>query len=54
MTASQMDVLAGIITGHYIREEASYSEWIEEYELHRKRLSEYNEERSNVQEERED
>ena len=53
MTASQMDILAGIITDRYIPEGSTYYEWISEYELHRKRLSEYNEERSNVQEERE-
>lgn len=41
LTVNQRDILAGVITYLNRNEEASYVEWIEEYEYHRKRIEEY-------------
>ena len=45
LTVNQRDILAGVMTDRYISEEANYVEWIEEYELHRRRIQEYDESR---------
>lgn len=40
LTSNQRDILAGVMTSRYIYEDAKYSDWIEEYELHRRRIEE--------------
>lgn len=45
LTVNQRDILAGVMTDKYISEDANYVEWIEEFELHRRRIQEYDESR---------
>ena len=49
LTVNQRDVLAGVITNRYIHEDANYSQWIEEFELHRQRIEETIVEKENDQ-----
>ena len=48
LTVNQRDILAGVITERYMSDDAKYEDWIEEYELHRKRIAEYDEQRSDI------